>query len=83
MFARRSATSATKDLYFQSNLRADKIDEELAYLFKRMNMWLVHLGVESANDRVLDGHREEDHRRPDRALSQVSEGAQAFASCSS
>ncbi len=44
-----------KDLYFQSNLRADKIDDELAYLFKRMNMWLVHLGVESANDRVLDG----------------------------
>lgn len=44
-----------KDLYFQSNLRADKIDDELAFLFKRMNMWLVHLGVESANDRVLKG----------------------------
>ena len=44
-----------KDLFFQSNLRADKIDDELADLFKRMNMWLVHLGVESANDRVLDG----------------------------
>ncbi len=44
-----------EDLFFQSNLRADKIDDELAYLFKRMNMWLVHLGVESANDRVLDG----------------------------
>lgn len=43
------------DLFFQSNLRADKIDDELAYLFKRMNMWLVHLGVESANDRVLTG----------------------------
>jgi len=44
-----------EDLFFQSNLRADKIDDELAYLFKRMNMWLVHLGVESANDRVLRG----------------------------
>jgi len=44
-----------EDLFFQSNLRADKMDDELAYLFKRMNMWLVHLGVESANDRVLDG----------------------------
>lgn len=44
-----------RDLYFQSNLRADKIDDELAALFKRMNMWLVHLGVESANDRVLTG----------------------------
>ncbi len=43
------------DLFFQSNLRADKIDDELAHLFKRMNMWLVHLGVESANDRVLAG----------------------------
>ena len=44
-----------EDLFFQSNLRADKIDDELAELFKRMNMWLVHLGVESANDRVLHG----------------------------
>jgi len=44
-----------KDLFFQSNLRADKMDDELACLFKRMNMWLVHLGVESANDRVLEG----------------------------
>ncbi len=44
-----------KDLFFQSNLRSDKIDDELAQLFKRMNMWLVHLGVESANDRVLTG----------------------------
>jgi radical SAM superfamily enzyme YgiQ (UPF0313 family) len=44
-----------KDLYFQSNLRADKVDDELASLFKRMNMWLVHLGVESASDRVLQG----------------------------
>jgi hypothetical protein len=44
-----------KDLFFQSNLRADKMDDELALLFKRMNMWLVHLGVESANDRVLQG----------------------------
>ncbi|MCP4247553.1 MAG: B12-binding domain-containing radical SAM protein [bacterium] len=44
-----------QDLYFQSNLRADKIDDELAHLFERMNMWLVHLGMESANDRVLGG----------------------------
>ena len=44
-----------QDLHFQSNLRADKVDDELAHLFQRMNMWLVHLGMESANDRVLDG----------------------------
>jgi len=46
-----------RDLYFQCNLRADKVDDELAALFARMNMWLVHLGVESANDRVLAGIR--------------------------
>ena len=44
-----------QDLYFQSNLRADNVDDELAGLFKEMNMWLVHLGCESANDRVLNG----------------------------
>lgn len=44
-----------QDLYFVSNLRADKFDDELATLFERMNMWLVHLGVESANNRVLRG----------------------------
>ena len=48
-----------RDLFFQSNLRADKIDDELAHLFKRMNMWLVHLGAESANDRVLAGIRKQ------------------------
>lgn len=44
-----------KDLYFQSNLRAWPVDDELAGLFRKMNMWLVHLGCESANDRVLKG----------------------------
>jgi hypothetical protein len=44
-----------EDLYFQSNLRAWPIDEELVRLFRSMNMWLVHLGCESANDRVLEG----------------------------
>lgn len=44
-----------RDLYFQSNLRAWPIDDELALLLRRMNLWLVHLGCESANDRVLEG----------------------------
>ncbi|MCH7701987.1 MAG: B12-binding domain-containing radical SAM protein [Planctomycetes bacterium] len=44
-----------KDLYFQTNLRADKMDNELAALFADMNMWLVHLGCESSSDRVLTG----------------------------
>jgi hypothetical protein len=46
-----------KDLHFQANLRAWPIDDELADLFRRMNLWLVHLGCESANDRVLAGIR--------------------------
>lgn len=44
-----------KDLHFQANLRAWPIDDELADLFRRINLWLVHLGCESANDRVLAG----------------------------
>jgi len=44
-----------KDLYFQCNLRADKVNEELAGLLHNMNCWLVHLGIESMNQRVLDG----------------------------
>jgi anaerobic magnesium-protoporphyrin IX monomethyl ester cyclase len=44
-----------KDLFFQLNLRAEPMDEELAALLARMGVWLVHLGVESANQRVLDG----------------------------
>ena len=43
------------DLYFQTNLRADKVDDEFVMLLRRMNTWLVHLGIESANDRVLAG----------------------------
>jgi radical SAM superfamily enzyme YgiQ (UPF0313 family) len=43
------------DLFFQINLRADRCDEEFADLLARMGCWLVHLGVESANQRVLNG----------------------------
>jgi len=46
-----------RDLYFQGNLRARPMDDELAGLFRRMNMWLVHLGCESASDRGLRGIR--------------------------
>ncbi len=44
-----------KDLYFQCNMRADKVSEILAKLLSKINCWLVHLGIESANDRVLKG----------------------------
>jgi len=40
---------------FQCNLRADKVNNELAQRLKAINVWLVHIGLESANDRVLKG----------------------------
>ncbi|RJQ45362.1 MAG: radical SAM protein [Gaiellales bacterium] len=43
------------DLYFQCNLRADKVDDELAAALVSINCWMVHLGIESWNQRVLDG----------------------------
>jgi len=44
-----------KDLYFQCNLRADKVTEKLAEELKAINCWLVHIGIESVNNRVLKG----------------------------
>ena len=43
------------DLYFQCNVRADIVTPELAQAFKRINLWMVHLGIESGNQRTLDG----------------------------
>lgn len=43
------------DLYFQCNVRADKVNEELAHEFRKMNLWMVHIGVESGNQRTIDG----------------------------
>jgi radical SAM superfamily enzyme YgiQ (UPF0313 family) len=40
---------------FQCNLRADKLDDQLAQQLHDINVWLVHIGLESANDRVLKG----------------------------
>jgi len=44
-----------RDLFFQCNMRADKVSAELAAALAEINCWLVHLGIESANDRVLKG----------------------------
>jgi anaerobic magnesium-protoporphyrin IX monomethyl ester cyclase len=44
-----------KGLAFQCNLRADKLNDELAQKLHDINIWLVHIGLESANDRVLKG----------------------------
>jgi len=43
------------DLWFQCNVRADKVNEELAEEFRKMNLWMVHLGIESGNQRTIDG----------------------------
>ncbi|MDR2203778.1 MAG: B12-binding domain-containing radical SAM protein [Nitrososphaerota archaeon] len=44
-----------KGLTFQCNLRADKLTNELAQRLCNLNVWLVHIGLESVNDRVLKG----------------------------
>ena len=44
-----------KGMTFQCNLRADKLNDELAHKLHDIHVWLVHIGLESANDRVLKG----------------------------
>jgi anaerobic magnesium-protoporphyrin IX monomethyl ester cyclase len=44
-----------RGMTFQCNLRADKLNDELAKKLQDINIWLVHIGLESANDRVLRG----------------------------
>jgi anaerobic magnesium-protoporphyrin IX monomethyl ester cyclase len=44
-----------KGMTFQCNLRADKLNDELAQKLRDVDVWLVHIGLESANDRVLKG----------------------------
>jgi anaerobic magnesium-protoporphyrin IX monomethyl ester cyclase len=44
-----------RGMTFQCNLRADKLNDELAKKLQDVNVWLVHIGLESANDRVLKG----------------------------
>jgi anaerobic magnesium-protoporphyrin IX monomethyl ester cyclase len=43
-----------KDLGFQCNVRADKVNDELAREFSRMNVRMVHIGIESGNQRTVD-----------------------------
>lgn len=44
-----------KDLYFECNLRADKVTEDLAMALKDINVWMINLGIETLNQRVLNG----------------------------
>lgn len=46
-----------KDLFFQTNIRADKISESFADALRRMNMWLVRVGIESSSPRVMEAQR--------------------------
>lgn len=43
------------DLYFQCNMRVVPMNEELAHWMKKANFWMVRVGIESANLRVLKG----------------------------
>lgn len=53
--ARALQSLGHSDLHFQCNVRADKVNEELACEFRKMNLWMVHIGVESGNQRTIDG----------------------------
>ncbi len=44
-----------KGMTFQCNLRADKLNDKLVQRLHDIHVWLVHIGLESANDRVLKG----------------------------
>jgi radical SAM superfamily enzyme YgiQ (UPF0313 family) len=44
-----------KDMFFQCNVRVDNFNEDLAKKLRSINCWLVHLGIESGNNRVLEG----------------------------
>ena len=63
------------DLYFQCNVRADKVNEELAREFQKMNLWMVHIGVESGNQRTIDGLKKRIR------LDQVVDACRIFQSC--
>lgn len=52
---RAIADLGLSDLYFNANLRADVMSPALARAFRSINLWLVHLGIESGNQRTLDG----------------------------
>ncbi|MEW6357793.1 MAG: radical SAM protein [Planctomycetota bacterium] len=43
------------DLYFQCNIRADRMSPEMARQMAAAKIWMVHLGIESGNQRTLNG----------------------------
>jgi len=54
-FCREIRKLGLNDIFFQGNIRADKMTDELAAEMKKCNFWMVQLGIESGNQRTLDG----------------------------
>lgn len=44
-----------RDLYFTSNILANRLTEEMAEAFRRINLWMVYIGMESGNPETLAG----------------------------
>jgi len=44
-----------RDLYFSTLLRVDSVTDELAKALNSINCWYVSIGIESGNQRTLDG----------------------------
>lgn len=53
----RQIISELPDIYFQCQVRATPMDDELARLMKKAGVWYVHLGIESGNRETLKGIR--------------------------
>ena len=43
------------NVYFNCNLRPGNLTIELARAFRRINLWVAHVGIESGNQKTLDG----------------------------
>jgi len=52
---RIAALGHQDDLFFHINARADKLTPQLAKKMASINIWLAHLGIETGNQRTLDG----------------------------
>jgi anaerobic magnesium-protoporphyrin IX monomethyl ester cyclase len=52
---RIAALGHKDDLYFHIDARADNLTPRLASKMANINVWLAHLGIESGNQRTLDG----------------------------
>lgn len=53
----QAVIDAELDLSFKFQVRANKMDEELAENIRNMGTWLVFVGAESGNQRTLNGTR--------------------------